>query len=77
MDASNDSIWLSEADVAKLTGKKRWSAQCKALAGMGVPFRPSAIGQPLVEVAAVASVTKAKPAGKTAAPNWDAIKKVA
>jgi hypothetical protein len=35
---------------------------------MGVPFKPNAIGRPLVERA---SVFKAKPERRPAEPNWD------
>lgn len=73
MEAGNDSIWLSEADVERLTGKKRWSTQCRILAAMDVPFRPNAVGRPLVEVAAVSTVTPAKPARRRE-PNWSAIR---
>lgn len=55
--------WLHPQEVEELTGLKRWKAQCRALARMGVPFRPNAQGRPLVERAAV---LKYKPKG------WDA-----
>lgn len=45
--------WLTAAEVTELTGRERWSAQSRALAAMGVPFRPNAQGRPLVERAAV------------------------
>lgn len=63
--------WLSPEDVAELTAKKRWAAQCRALAEMGVPFKPNAVGRPLVERAAVCS-SPAKAKAKRG-PNWDAI----
>lgn len=47
------SAWLSPDEVTELTGLKRWSAQCRALARMCVPFRQNAQGRPLVERAAV------------------------
>jgi hypothetical protein len=64
--------WLSPDEVCELTAVKRWSAQCRALARMGVPFRPNAVGRPLVERDAVlAGKTKAR---KTKEPNWSAIR---
>lgn len=45
--------WLSPDEVEELTGLKRWKAQCRMLAQMGVPFRPNGFGRPLVERAAV------------------------
>lgn len=64
-------MWLSPDEVAELTARTRWTAQCRALAAMGVPFRPNAVGRPLVEREAVVSTpAKAKP---RKGPNWDAI----
>ena len=57
------SPWLSADEVEELTGLKRWKAQCRMLARMGVPFRPNGFGRPLVERA---SVLKVKPYGKAA-----------
>ena len=45
--------WLTADEVHDLTARVRWSAQRRALAAMGVPFRPNAAGRPLVEAAAV------------------------
>ena len=64
--------WLTPDEVVELTARKRWSAQCKALAGMGVPFRPNAVGRPLVERSAVLS-DKPKPKKKWE-PDWNAIR---
>ena len=65
--------WLTPGEVSELTGLKpnSYKAQCRRLAAMGVPFRPNAVGRPLVEREAVLS----KPAGKRPAkgPNWDAL----
>lgn len=63
--------WLTPEDVAELTAKTRWKAQCRALAEMGVPFQPNAVGRPLVERAAVVSAPKVKAKRE---PNWNAIK---
>ena len=63
--------WLTPDEVQELTARQRWTAQCRMLAEMGVPFRPNAIGRPLVEREAVLSTaTKAR---KKPQPNWDAI----
>lgn len=64
--------WLTPDEVEELTAKKRWSAQCRALAIMGIPFRPNAVGRPLVERAAVLSQpakTRPKPE-----PYWGPIR---
>lgn len=68
--------WLSPEEVTELTAKKRWSAQCKALTQMGVPFRPNAVGRPLVERAVA---LKAKPAKTTKRqePDFSSLSKVA
>lgn len=65
------SIWLTPDEVAVLTDKKKWKAQCRALAAMGVPFKPNAVGRPLVERLAVCSVSS--PTRRRAEPNWSAI----
>lgn len=64
--------WLTPEEVAELTDKRRWSAQCRALAAMGVPFRPNAVGRPLVERAAVLS--SQAPAKRKPEPNWSALR---
>lgn len=65
-------LWLTPSEVEQLTNRKRWTAQCRELAKMGVPFTPNAAGRPLVEQAAVIKAT-AKPRAKRG-PNWDAIR---
>jgi hypothetical protein len=64
--------WLSQDEVFDLTAKQRWKSQCRALAAMGVPFRPNAVGRPLVERAAVVSAPAKRPARTE--PNWGAIR---
>jgi hypothetical protein len=64
--------WLTPDELHELTGRQRYSAQCRALASMGVPFRPNAIGRPLVERSAVLS--SPAPAKRKAQPNWSAIR---
>lgn len=64
--------WLTPEEVQELTGRQRWSAQCRALASMGVSFRPNAVGRPLVERRAVLS--SPAPAKRKSEPNWSAIR---
>lgn len=66
-----ETCWLTPAEVGELTARKRWTAQCRALAEMGVPFRPNAAGRPLVERAAV--VKDEKPARAKRQPDWSAL----
>lgn len=64
--------WLTPEEVAELTARTRWSAQCRALAVMGVPFRPNAVGRPLVERASVCK-SQPKPRPKRG-PNMEALR---
>jgi hypothetical protein len=64
--------WLSPEEVAELTARMRWSAQCRALAAMGVPFTPNAVGRPLVERAVVCKGSTNKPRAKRG-PNMEAL----
>jgi hypothetical protein len=61
--------WLTPDEVFDLTARKRWSAQCRALAQMGVPFLPNAVGRPLVQRSAVLA-DQPKPKAKRG-PNWE------
>lgn len=62
--------WLTPDEVVELTARTRWSAQCRKLAEMGVPFRPNAVGRPLVERAAV--LAKPRQAGRRkTVPRWE------
>lgn len=65
--------WLTADEVAELTARQKWTAQCRALVRMGVPFRPNAVGRPLVERAAVLS-SRPEPRRKRVGPNWDAMR---
>lgn len=71
---SAEDTWLTPEQVGELTGLKpnSYKAQCRRLALMGVPFRPNAIGRPLVERAAV--LDRPVKVGQRKGPNWDAIK---
>lgn len=65
--------WLSPEDVTELTAKKRWAAQCRALAEMGVPFRPNAVGRPLVERSVICTAQPIRKAKKPQ-PYWGPIR---
>lgn len=65
------SPWLTPAEVEELTARTRWSAQCRALARMGVPFRPNAVGRPLVARTAVLPAPAKTRA--PAEPDWGAM----
>ena len=66
------SAWLTSDEVYELTERKTRKAQCRALAEMGVPFRPNAAGRPLVERAAVLRY-RSKPERAPVNPDWSAI----
>lgn len=42
------SVWLSPAELHRLTGKKRYTAQRRVLTERKIPFRCAASGEPLV-----------------------------
>jgi len=70
------SAWLSPEEIIDLTARKRWSAQSKALADLGVPFMLNAVGRPLVERAAVLRCGE-KPTRAPSEPNWAAMEALA
>lgn len=65
--------WLTPDEITELTEAKRRDVQCRRLAEMGVPFRTSYGGRPLVERTAVLKFRE-RAEKKAAEPNWDAIK---
>jgi len=66
--------YVSPATVEELTNRKKFKAQCRALARLGIPFRPNAVGRPLVERAVVLSSAAQAPKPKAKrGPNWDAL----
>ena len=68
---SEPGVWLTPEEVEQLTARKRWSAQCRKLAEIGVQFRANAVGRPLVERS---TVIKAAPRKRSPSePNWDAL----
>lgn len=74
LDGQPPSTWLTPEEVFELTARQRWSAQCRALAQMAIPFRPNAVGRPLVERAAVLSGPRPAPKKRSVEPNWDLLK---
>jgi hypothetical protein len=64
--------WLTPEEIHELTALKRWSAQCRALARMGIPFRQNAVGRPLVERDAVLKKEPSKSA-KQWEPDWSSL----
>lgn len=69
-------LWLTPDEVAELTARIRWTAQCRQLAAMGVPFKPNAVGRPLVERAAVVQ-SEPRTVKRKTEPDWAARKKAA
>lgn len=65
--------WLSAAAVERLTGCVKARAQCRKLREMGIPYRPNAIGWPLVEAAKVLTVVPVN--GHRASPEWGKVKR--
>lgn len=63
--------WLTPAEVEELTARTRWTAQCRMLAQMGIPFRPNAVGRPLVERAVVLSAPRQETKRRRWEPNWE------
>ena len=64
-------LWLTPSEVAELTEYKRRREQCRALADMGVPFKPNRVGRPLVDRALYA-VRQGKRRAKVE-PDWSGI----
>lgn len=63
-------MFLSAADVQRLTGKIRFSAQQRALERLGIPFTIAATGEPMVRETAL----DAKPGQKQSRGHrWDRI----
>lgn len=70
-------LWLTPEEVETLTARKRHKAQCVMLAKMGIPFKPNAIGRPLVERSAVCSNPGTPKKKGKPQPNWEAMDKAA
>lgn len=65
------SLWLSDDEVADLTGKRQRRKQCDELARLGVKFRVRGDGFPLVERWQFEGQPVAK---RRREPNWDAVR---
>ncbi|MDN5939860.1 MAG: DUF4224 domain-containing protein [Salinisphaera sp.] len=64
--------WLTPAEIQQLTERVRHTAQCRALRDMDIPYRPNAIGRPLVERAAVLRY-RDRPGRTKDQPDWSAL----
>lgn len=63
-------MFLTAADIRRLTGRVRYSAQRRALDSLGVRYTKAATGEPLVRFDALDSPpAKARNGG----PHWDRI----
>lgn len=60
-------MFLTRADVERLTGKKRFSAQRRALAELGIRYTTAATGEPLVRPEALDKKTRSRE------PRWEMI----
>lgn len=60
--------FLTDEDLRRVTGKKRFKAQCRVLDGMGIAYRKSATGEPLVRVDDLDGKRKQ---GRNREPRWD------
>lgn len=64
--------WLTPDEIGELTNcRRQWSAQCRALARMGIPFLPNAVGRPLVRRDTVIPQTTKRRVRTE--PDWGAI----
>lgn len=69
--------WLTADELLDLTGRQRWSAQARALARMGIAYRLSAQGRPLVERAAVLSAPAPGAKRQRSGPDWARLRRAA
>jgi hypothetical protein len=61
-------MFLTVADLRRLTGRSRYSAQRRALDRLGIRYTTAATGEPLVRIEAL----DGKPA-QARSPRWDRI----
>jgi hypothetical protein len=64
------SRWLTNDDVFRLTGKRRYTAQCKELTARGIRWTPGKGGEPLVEADALDAK---QPKARNSGPRWNLI----
>lgn len=60
----NSPLFLTEEEVATLTGRKRKAGQIHALKAMGIAFRVNALGKPVVTRSTVEGTAVADDPGK-------------
>lgn len=65
------SLFLSPDELHRMTGKRRYTAQCRALDRLGVRFVRAASGEPLVRASDLDAT--GKPAQRSAGHRWDRI----
>lgn len=63
-------MFLTAADLHRLTGRKRFTAQRRALDGLGIAYRVAATGEPLVRAESLDSAPKL---ARNGGPRWDRI----
>jgi hypothetical protein len=63
-------MFLTPADLLRLTGKRRFTAQCRALDALGIAYRTAATGEPLVRAESLDATPKA---ARNGGPRWDRI----
>lgn len=63
-----DNLFLTDDEVARLSGRKLRSAQVKALRQMGIPFFVNAAGRAIVARAAIEG--RSAPVAETLARGW-------
>lgn len=63
-------MFLSGAEVIRLTGKLRYSAQRRALNKLGIRYTTAATGEPLVRLEALDPPNSR---GRSKGPHWDKI----
>lgn len=61
-------MFLTPDELARLTGRVRFSAQCRALDELRIPYVRAATGEPLVRAAALDD--RAAPV-RNRGPNWE------
>lgn len=61
-------MFLTADDLQRLTGKKRFKAQRRALDRLRIPYRAAATGEPLVRAADLDGTPKS---ARNRGPRWD------
>lgn len=67
-------MFLSEQEIQRLTGKKRYSAQIRWLREHGYKVTPNGLGQPVVSIAeATRKTTGGTVASREEGPRWEVL----